>query len=84
MVGIGGEEVAVQRALDTALQGRTAIVIAHRLSTIRAADQILVVDDGRVVEQGTHADLLAAGGLYATLYATQYDGGAAERAEFVG
>ncbi|MGO4244353.1 ABC transporter ATP-binding protein, partial [Janibacter sp. RAF20_2_2] len=77
-------EVAVQRALDTALQGRTAIVIAHRLSTIRAADQILVVDDGRVVEQGTHADLLAAGGLYATLYATQYDGGAAERAEVVG
>ena len=46
--------------------------------------QILVVDDGRVVEQGTHADLLAAGGLYATLYATQYDGGAAERAEVVG
>ncbi|EKA61022.1 ABC transporter [Janibacter hoylei PVAS-1] len=77
-------EVAVQRALDTALQGRTAIVIAHRLSTIRAADQILVVDDGRVVEQGTHTDLLAAGGLYATLYTTQYDGGAAERAEVVG
>ncbi|WP_435198606.1 ABC transporter ATP-binding protein [Janibacter sp. GS2] len=67
-------EVAVQRALDTALEGRTAIVIAHRLSTIRAADQILVVDDGRVVERGTHEELLAAHGLYTNLYATQYDG----------
>ncbi|WP_084349082.1 ABC transporter ATP-binding protein [Janibacter limosus] len=67
-------EVAVQRALDSALEGRTAIVIAHRLSTIRAADQILVVDDGRVVERGTHTQLLAAGGLYAHLYSTQYDG----------
>ncbi|MDN5716359.1 MAG: ABC transporter ATP-binding protein/permease [Janibacter sp.] len=67
-------EVAVQRALDNALEGRTAIVIAHRLSTIRAADQILVVDDGRVVERGTHTQLLAAGGLYAHLYSTQYDG----------
>lgn len=71
-------EVAVQRALDTALEGRTAIVIAHRLSTIRAADQILVVDDGRVVERGTHEELLAAAGLYATLYATQYDGGVSQ------
>ena len=67
-------EVAVQRALDTALEGRTAIVIAHRLSTIRAADQILVVDDGRVVERGTHEELLAQQGLYSSLYATQYDG----------
>lgn len=67
-------EVAVQRALDSALEGRTAIVIAHRLSTIRAADQILVVDDGRVVERGTHEELLGAHGLYANLYATQYDG----------
>lgn len=67
-------EVAVQRALDAALEGRTAIVIAHRLSTIRAADQILVVDEGRVVERGTHEELLAGHGLYATLYATQYDG----------
>lgn len=67
-------EVAVQRALDAALEGRTAIVIAHRLSTVRAADQILVIDDGRVVERGTHTQLLAADGLYANLYATQYDG----------
>jgi ATP-binding cassette subfamily B protein len=65
-------EVAVQRALKTALAGRTSIVIAHRLSTIREADQILVVDDGRVVERGRHADLLEAGGLYAELYRTQF------------
>jgi ATP-binding cassette subfamily B protein len=65
-------EVAVQRALKTALAGRTSIVIAHRLSTIREADQILVVDDGRVVERGRHADLLARGGLYAELYDTQF------------
>ena len=65
-------EVAVQRALKTALAGRTSIVIAHRLSTIREADQILVIDDGRVVERGRHAELLAAGGLYAELYETQF------------
>ncbi|WP_426567124.1 ABC transporter ATP-binding protein [Angustibacter sp. McL0619] len=65
-------EVAVQRALATALQGRTAIVIAHRLSTIRDADQILVVDDGAIVERGTHLSLLAGGGLYADLYRTQF------------
>lgn len=65
-------EAAVQRALDTALHGRTAFVIAHRLSTVRGADVILVVDGGRVVEQGTHADLLARGGLYADLYRTQF------------
>jgi ATP-binding cassette, subfamily B, bacterial len=65
-------EVAVQRALKTALAGRTSIVIAHRLSTIREADQILVIDDGRVVERGRHADLLGAGGLYAELYDTQF------------
>ena len=57
-------EVAVQRALAAALHGRTSLVIAHRLSTIRSADQILVVDDGRVVQSGTHAELIAAGGLY--------------------
>jgi ATP-binding cassette subfamily B protein len=67
-------EVAVQRALKTALAGRTSLVIAHRLSTIREADQILVVDDGRIVERGTHDDLLAAGGAYADLYRTQFEG----------
>jgi ATP-binding cassette, subfamily B, bacterial len=53
--------------------GRTSIVIAHRLSTIREADQILVIEAGRVVERGTHADLLAAGGRYAELYQTQFE-----------
>ncbi|MET8523241.1 ABC transporter ATP-binding protein [Nocardioides sp. NPDC004968] len=65
-------EAAVQTALDAALEGRTSIVIAHRLSTIRAADRILVVEDGRVVESGTHESLLADGGLYAELYETQF------------
>ena len=63
---------AVQRALDAALEGRTSLVIAHRLSTVRNADQILVVDDGRIVQRGTHAELLAEGGLYADLYRTQF------------
>ncbi|KAB8188658.1 ATP-binding cassette domain-containing protein [Nonomuraea phyllanthi] len=66
-------EAAVQAALGEALEGRTAVVIAHRLSTIRAADLILVIEDGRVVERGTHADLLAAGGRYEELYRTQFD-----------
>jgi ATP-binding cassette subfamily B protein len=70
-------EVAVQRALKSALSGRTSLVIAHRLSTIREADQILVVDGGRIIERGTHAELLAAGGLYADLYHTQFAGQAA-------
>ena len=65
-------EVAVQRALDAALTGRTSLVIAHRLSTVRGADQILVVDDGRIVERGRHSELLAARGLYADLYETQF------------
>ena len=65
-------EVAVQRALKIALEGRTSLVIAHRLSTVRDADQILVVADGRVVERGRHTQLLAAGGLYSELYETQF------------
>ncbi|MBD9699875.1 ABC transporter ATP-binding protein [Flavimobilis sp. GY10621] len=64
-------EAAVQRAFDRALEGRTALVIAHRLSTVRNADAILVVDSGRIVAHGTHAELLAQGGLYADLYETQ-------------
>ncbi len=66
-------EVAVQRALKVALTGRTSIVIAHRLSTIRQADVILVISEGRVVEQGTHDSLLESGGLYADLYTTQFE-----------
>ncbi|GAA3520264.1 ABC transporter ATP-binding protein [Nocardioides daeguensis] len=65
-------EAAVQAALGEALAGRTALVIAHRLSTIRAADLIAVVEDGRIVERGTHAALLAAGGRYEELYRTQF------------
>jgi ATP-binding cassette subfamily B protein len=65
-------EAAVQAALDAALVGRTSLVIAHRLSTVRAANRIVVVEDGRVVQQGTHDELLAAGGLYAVLYTTQF------------
>ena len=65
-------EAAIQRALATALAGRTSLVIAHRLSTVRAADQILVVDGGQIAERGTHDELLAAGGVYAGLYRTQF------------
>jgi ATP-binding cassette subfamily B protein len=65
-------EAAVQRALRQTLTGRTSLVIAHRLSTVREADELLVIDDGRIVERGTHARLLAANGLYAELYRTQF------------
>ncbi|HYP44299.1 MAG TPA: ABC transporter ATP-binding protein [Propionibacteriaceae bacterium] len=65
-------EAAVQRALDTAMEGRTSLVIAHRLSTVRDADLILVVSGGQVVQRGRHEELLASGGLYAELYRTQF------------
>ncbi len=65
-------ERAVQQALAVALERRTSLVIAHRLSTIRAADQVLVIDEGQIVESGTHDELLRAGGLYAELYRTQF------------
>jgi ATP-binding cassette subfamily B protein len=67
-------EALIQAALERVMQGRTSLVIAHRLSTILAADLILVMDGGRLVEQGTHAELLAEGGLYADLYNTQFRG----------
>jgi ATP-binding cassette subfamily B protein len=62
----------VQQALSVALADRTSLVIAHRLSTVRNADQILVVEDGRIVQRGRHEELLDAGGLYAELYRTQF------------
>jgi ATP-binding cassette subfamily B protein len=65
-------EAAVQRALDETMSSRTSLVIAHRLSTIRNADQILVVNDGTIVQRGSHAELYAAGGLYRDLYETQF------------
>lgn len=74
-------EAAVQAALTEALEGRTAVVIAHRLSTIRNADRILVIEDGRIAEQGSHTELLAKGGRYAELYNTQF---AAAEPEAVG
>ncbi len=65
-------ERLVQQALDKLMQGRTSLVIAHRLSTIERADRIVAIDNGRVVEQGSHAELLALGGLYARLHALQF------------
>jgi ATP-binding cassette, subfamily B, bacterial len=70
-------EAALQRALAIALRDRTSLVIAHRLSTVRAADQILVIDNGRVVERGTHDELITTGGLYSELYHTQFGNQAA-------
>jgi len=67
-------EALIQAALERVMRGRTSLVIAHRLSTILAADIILVMDEGQLVEQGTHAELLAEGGLYADLYNTQFRG----------
>jgi len=65
-------ERAVQTALTRLMKDRTTLVIAHRLSTVAGADRIVVLDHGRVVEQGTHGELLARGGLYARLYRTQF------------
>jgi ATP-binding cassette subfamily B protein len=75
-------EAAVQRALATALEGRTALVIAHRLSTVRDADEILVLDEGRIVERGRHTGLIKAAGLYAELYRTQFAVGTSEGPPF--
>ena len=66
-------EIYVQKAFDEMMKGRTSFVVAHRLSTIRRADLILVMDSGRVVERGTHAELLEKGGFYANLYNSQFN-----------
>jgi ATP-binding cassette subfamily B protein len=68
-------EVLIQQAMDNLMEGRTSLVIAHRLSTIRNADLILVMNNGDIVEQGTHQELLARNGFYAKLYNSQFNGG---------
>lgn len=75
-----GSEALIQEALQRVMEGRTSFVIAHRLSTVLAADRILVLDGGHIVEEGTHASLLAQGGLYARLYETQFRAGASAEA----
>jgi ATP-binding cassette subfamily B multidrug efflux pump len=73
-------EKKIQAAIQTLMRGRTSIIVAHRLSTIHNADQILVIDDGRILERGTHAELLAARGIYYNLYLLQYRQGIGHRA----
>ena len=67
-------EVLIQKAMDNLMQNRTSFIIAHRLSTIRNADLIIVMNEGDIVEQGSHTDLLAKGGFYANLYNSQFAG----------
>ena len=67
-------EAAIQDQLDTLMSGKTVIAIAHRLSTIAAMDRLIIMDNGQIVEQGSHAELLARGGLYASLWARQSGG----------
>ena len=71
-IGYGNDEI-VQSALETLMKGRTSLVIAHRLSTVRNADKIVVINHGSIVESGTHKELLARDGLYASLYAVQFN-----------
>jgi ATP-binding cassette subfamily B protein len=66
-------ELYIQEALETLLENRTAIIIAHRLSTVRIADEIIVLDEGKIVEEGTHQELMSKGGLYSTFYKTQFE-----------
>ena len=76
-------EILIQRAMDDLMSGSTNFVIAHRLSTIRDADLILVMDEGSVIEKGTHHELLEAGGFYADLYNSQFTKGGAFEPELV-